>query len=113
MKKNLENYVKKYSNFLDKKFCNETIKQIKNLKWKEHRFYDSKENISVNVSKNQELENLFDPQNKNTDIIMKKIWPTLKKYIEELNFSWFVNWNGYTRIRYNKYSFNKKMEILY
>jgi predicted 2-oxoglutarate/Fe(II)-dependent dioxygenase YbiX len=109
MKKNLENYVKKYSNFLDKKFCNETIKQIKNLKWEEHKFYDSKENISVNVSKHQELENLFDPQNKNTDIIMKKIWLILKKYTEELNFHWFNSWNGYTRIRYNKYSFNKKM----
>jgi predicted 2-oxoglutarate/Fe(II)-dependent dioxygenase YbiX len=109
MKKNLESYVKKYSNFLDKKFCNETIKQIKNLNWEEHKFYISKTKTNINVSKHQELENLINPENKNTDVIMEKIWHVVKKYTEELKFPWFDSWNGYTRIRYNKYSFNKKM----
>jgi hypothetical protein len=43
MNKNLEFYVSQYSNFLDKETCENVLKEIKNLKWEEHRFYNPKE----------------------------------------------------------------------
>ncbi len=40
MKKNLDFYVKRIPNFLNKNICNKTIKEIKKLKWSQHEFYD-------------------------------------------------------------------------
>jgi hypothetical protein len=38
MKTDLKFYIKKVSNFLDKKTCEKTILEIKKLRWEEHSF---------------------------------------------------------------------------
>jgi predicted 2-oxoglutarate/Fe(II)-dependent dioxygenase YbiX len=40
---------------------------------------------------------------------MKKLFEGIKKYMTDLNFPWLNSWSGYTDIRFNKYSKNKKM----
>ena len=79
-------------------------------KWNEHKFHDSSSNEFVNLSGNQELSICYSNEILTKEIIMKEIWNIINKYIvHDLKFHWFNGWNGYTEIRFNKYSKNKKM----
>jgi len=110
MNKNIEFYVSKYSNFLDKKTCESVLKKIKNLNWQEHKFYDAKKQKYNNVSGEQELESLFSIQNiPIINKVSKKLWFAIQKYITSLDFKWYQGWQGYSSLKFNKYSLNKKM----
>jgi hypothetical protein len=112
MKKNLDFYVKKIPNFLDKKFCNDVIVNIENLNWQQHMFqyFDVEKNEfrKKNVSGEQELD-IVNINSEFTEIIMKKLWFEMDNYIKYYNFKWFDGWQGYTNIRFNRYEKNKKM----
>ena len=112
MKKNLDFYVKKIPNFLDKKFCNDVIVNIENLNWQQHIFnyFDVEKNEfrEKNVSGEQELD-IVNINSELTEIIMKKLWFEMDNYIKYYNFKWFDGWRGYTNIRFNRYEKNKKM----
>ena len=108
MNLNLDNYIKKFDNFLDKDLCKKTIEELKNCNWKQHQFYDPKSKKYISVSKEQELDSTFDLVSTNK-IIMDKIWHSLNQYIKELNFSWYRSWSGYSQLKYNRYDDNKKM----
>ena len=112
MKKNLDFYVKKIPNFLDKKFCNDVIVNIENLNWQQHMFnyFDVEKNEfrEKNVSGEQELD-IVNTNSELTEIIMKKLWFEMDNYIKYYNFKWFDGWQGYTNIRFNRYEKNKKM----
>jgi hypothetical protein len=112
MKKNLDFYVKKIPNFLDKKFCNDVIVNIENLNWQQHMFnyFDVEKNEfrEKNVSGEQELD-IVNINSELTEIIMKKLWFEMDNYIKYYNFKWFNGWQGYTNIRFNRYEKNKKM----
>ena len=112
MKKNLNFYVKKIPNFLDKKFCNDVINNIKFLNWHQHifNFYDSKTNQFINKKLSGEKElDIVNINSEFTEIIMKKLWFEIDNYIKYYNFKWFDGWQGYTQIRFNRYERNKKM----
>jgi len=112
MNRNLEAYIAKTS-FLDKDFCNETIEQLENnnLDWQQHEFYSAKTGKSNPISGNQELDCLYTDKVDNTSIIIKNVFNEIYNYIENLNFSWYNGWHGYTAIRYNRYAENKKMAL--
>ena len=40
-----------------------------------------------------------------TSNIMEKLWQAIKDYQNKFNFSWFKRWDGYSQIRFNKYSY--------
>jgi predicted 2-oxoglutarate/Fe(II)-dependent dioxygenase YbiX len=41
---------------------------------------------------------------------MNLYWKAIYKYVlEDIKNSWFDSWSGFSKIRYNKYSSNKKM----
>ena len=82
MKKNLNSYVKKYNNFLNKEICDETIQQIEKCKWTEHTFYNSKDKKEESISGEQELDVNFE-EVQNTKIIMDKIWFAINDYIKK------------------------------
>ena len=112
MKKNLVNYIKHYKGFFNNNICEKTILELNNLDnsvWSEHTFYDSKSKKYINISGNQELSVLFGANISTKEIIMKKLFEGIKKYMTDLNFPWLNSWSGYTDIRFNKYSKNKKM----
>ena len=104
----LKYYVKQYKGFLDKETCNQAINEIEKCNWTEHQFYDVKTNMTLNKSGEQELDVSWDkvPTGKT---IMEKIWFSIKDYIDSLEFDWYINWSGYTDIRFNRYTKNKKM----
>tara|TARA_A100001011_G_C13847010_1_gene649322 strand:- start:41 stop:616 length:576 start_codon:yes stop_codon:yes gene_type:complete len=111
MKQNLRDYVIKQQNFLDKEFCDETIKQLKESEnnWQQHTFYNSKTGEAKPWSGNQELDVLHDTNIKNTKQLDKQLWFGLDKYIKHVNLPWHMGWAGYSSVRYNRYSQNRKM----
>lgn len=40
---------------------------------------------------------------------MGKLWLAIDSYIKDYKFNWFNGWQGYSRIRFNRYSKTKKM----
>ena len=113
MKMNLKNYVVKQENFLNKEFCNETIKQLQQAEndWQQHEFYNSGTGESKPWSGEQELDVLHNANIKNTKELNKKIWWGLDKYIKHNNLPWHQGWTGYSSARYNRYSQNRKMAL--
>jgi len=112
MKKKLSNYIKHYKSFFNENLCNKTVKELKNLNnsfWNEHKFYDFKTNKLETLSGDQELSTLFSKEITTKEIIMKELWNGINDYVYGLKFPWFSSWNGYTEIRFNKYSENTKM----
>ena len=111
MKKNLDFYIKRIPKFLDKNICNKTIKEIKKLEWQRHTFYNVNTNKSAGISGNQELDVSMNMSDNGIDskIIMGKLWLAIDSYIKDYKFNWFNSWQGYSKIRFNRYSKTKKM----
>ena len=112
MKKNLSDYVKHYKSFLKNDLCKKTINELNKLdnsSWKEHRFYDSAKKKYIKRSEDQELSTLLSKNILTKEILMKELWNVIYDYIINLKFNWFNSWQGYSEIRFNKYTKNKKM----
>ena len=112
MKKNLSDYVKHFKLFLENDLCDKTVDELNKVNdslWNEHLFYDSVNKRYYKESGDQELSTLNLNIVSTKQIIMKKIWHGIDEYIKNLNFSWFDGWQGYSEIRFNKYSKNTKM----
>ena len=112
MKKKLSNYVKHYKSFFNESLCDKTIKELKNLNnsfWNEHKFYNPRTNQLETISGDQELSFAYLNKISTKEIIMKELWNGINNYVSDLKFPWFNSWNGYTEIRFNKYSENTKM----
>jgi predicted 2-oxoglutarate/Fe(II)-dependent dioxygenase YbiX len=106
----LEDYIKIYPK-LDKEFCNKIIKELKMSEWKQHNFYNVKDQTFAPQSGSKELDVSWDdiPSRKE---LTDKTWETVKKYIlEDLNKSYFNGWEGFTRIRFNKYKKTRLMAL--
>lgn len=110
MNKNLKHYILKKNKFINADICDQAVKEMKAIKFKEHTFYNhqTKEHTSENGS--QELY-VSDDDIPTKNIIMKKLWDAIYDYIKSLDFEWFTKWHGYTNIRFNKYNKNKKMAL--
>ena len=112
MKKNLLDYVKHYKSFLKDDLCEKTIIELNKLDnsiWKEHLFYDYSKNEELKKSDDKELSIAHSEKISTKEIIMKELWNAIDDYVNNLGFSWFTGWHGYTSIRFNKYEKNKKM----
>ena len=115
MKKNLLDYVKHYKSFLNDDLCNKTIIELNKLDnsiWEEHLFYDYSKNENIKKSGDKELSIASSEKISTKEIIMKELWNAIYDYINNLGFSWFTGWNGYTSIRFNKYEKDKKINLL-
>ena len=113
MKKSLKDYIYK-SSFLEKEFCNVTITDLQKIKesnWQQHTFSNSKNKKLIKISGDCELDVLYTNEIENTEIIMRNLWNQIDNYIKNFNFPWFNGWVGYTQIRYNKYTENKRMAL--
>jgi predicted 2-oxoglutarate/Fe(II)-dependent dioxygenase YbiX len=110
MNKDLRDYVKIYHNHIGNDVCDQTIKELAKVNWHEHTFdtYNNREN-QVKLSGDKELSISHD--NVSTrEVLMQTVWNGLHKYIvEDISFSWFNGWNGFTAIRFNEYQQDKQM----
>ena len=93
----LKDYIFVLNNFLNKSLCTETIKQLQNVDWHEHLFYNNRNSKYKNVSGKQELDISFD-NIPNKKIIMDKIYRALPLYLKNIKSKVFTEWSGYTNI---------------
>ena len=113
MNKNLEDYIAYLPNFFDKKLCKQTVKELNKVNkknWDEHKFYDPNDQGKLFTRSGQhELSVLYTNKISTSETIEIKVKEAIFAYIKHYNFPWFQGISGYTKIRYNKYSKNKKM----
>lgn len=108
---NLRDYVKIYSNWIEKNKCAEIISDLKSVDWQKHIFYDSLNNVNVSRSGEQELDVTFS-KTQHTDYVMQRSWDAYHKYIvEDFNFPWFSHWNGFSQVRFNRYQPDQTMAL--
>ena len=117
MNRNLEHYARKYK-FLDKDTCETTMKELNVLatgqnveeEFVQHTFYNARKNEYKPISGSQELDITY-IDTSTTKLIMDKLWNQLHIYMKDLNFNWFNSWDGYSKVRWNRYSVNRKMAL--
>jgi pentatricopeptide repeat protein len=110
MERNIEKYLKVYQ-VLSEEDCIRTVKALeeKDIEFKTHQFYNSTE--GTYHSYEHELSVAYS-QIETKDLIMKEIWNTLKKYVVELDMKgWFISWNGYSEVRFNRYHTDTQMKL--
>jgi hypothetical protein len=117
MNRNLEHYARKYK-FLDKDTCETTMKELNVLatgqnveeEFVQHTFYNARKNEYKPISGSQELDITY-IDTSTTKLVMDKLWNQLHIYMKDLNFNWFNSWDGYSKVRWNRYSENRKMAL--
>ena len=110
MDTNIESYLKVYQ-VLSEEECIKTVNALeeKDKEFQTHQFYNSAENTYHSYE--HELSVTYS-QIETKDLIMEKIWNTLKKYVEDLDMKgWFVSWNGYSEVRFNRYRTDTQMKL--
>lgn len=111
MNYDLRSYLKIYKNSLSPELCKETVEQLESAEWKLHSFYNYAQKRSTSYEKELSVSR---SEILSQSIIMKCIWDTLYKHFnEDMKFAdkWFVNWNGFTTVRFNKYDTGTQMKI--
>ena len=112
MNKNLESYVKVYDNWLDKDICKKTITELETPvitdTFHQHTFYQASTGTYGTQSGDRELDVSW-ANVTSRDYLMKRVWDGFANYLTELSFPWYSGWQGYTGIRFNKYSEDRLM----
>ena len=105
----LHSYIR-IDNVIPKHMCNVTVQELEQKAdtFKQHEFYHSKEDRTIPISGDRELDFGYADTSTKQDI-MDIIFHSIKNYIFDLNFPWFNGWHGYTEIRWNKYKEDKVM----
>ena len=117
MNRNIEHYAKKYK-FLDKETCEKAMKELDTIstgnnsekEFIQHTFYNARKNEYKPRSGSQELDMTYATID-TTKIVMDKLWNQLHQYMADVGFPWFNSWDGYSKVRWNKYSENRKMAL--
>jgi len=110
MDRNIESYLKVYQ-VLSEEDCIKTVNALeeKEKEFQTHQFYNASNN--THHSYEHELSVAYS-QIETKDLIMKEMWNTLKKYLADLDMKgWFVSWNGYSEVRFNRYRTDTQMKL--
>ena len=114
MNKNIEHYFHHKKNFLDEKFCENSIDELDKNEWDKHNF-ESSGGVLTKPSGNNELEIIYDENfsfnvGEINNFIVQNLHSAILEYIESYNFDWFNGWEGYSPIRFNRYSSGQTMK---
>ena len=115
MNKNIEHYIFRKENFLEESYCETCIDELSAGVWGKHSWYDQRKSHNIRYEEDTELDILFvsSQQNKNilkiNDLILQRLHSTILEYIKTLQFDWFDGWEGYSDIRFNRYSPGQEM----
>jgi len=112
MPMDLRDYVRIYDNFLEANVCKNLIEKLsENDKWELHQFYNSE--TKQNIRFDKELS-VLDPDIPETREIDEKISVAIRQYFYDwhgMMDKWYGGWNGYTKVRYNRYDVGTKMKL--
>ena len=106
MNKNLESYVKVYTDVFNDDFCKQAIQELQNSNFETHTFHQSETNTLISYDK--ELSVSYQRISRETELY-QGVWNSLKNYVYDLQFPWFPGWNGFIGIRFNQYKTNTQM----
>jgi predicted 2-oxoglutarate/Fe(II)-dependent dioxygenase YbiX len=109
MKLRLEDYIKVYD-AIPKQICDLSIQELQNVSWHQHTYHNPSTQESNPKNGDKELNNSWD-EITTKDSLMQTVHESLVKYLTELNFSWYNGWNGYTRVRFNRYQKDQIMSV--
>ena len=108
MNKNIEHYLFHKENFLDEKYCDNSINELNKCTWQKHEWYTYRTDESDTPQGGNEPEVLFhnsftiNIEEINT-FILQELRLTMIEYIESLKFSWYDGWEGYSEIKFIRY----------
>jgi hypothetical protein len=123
MQTNMMDYCLKLENFLDEKFCDQSINVLDSASYVKHEWDGYGESFA-----DDEATNKADFANKYSDVvdfdnttgpgieeIDKHIIVNLKdaflKYLGAFKYGWFRGWQGYTGIKFNRYTEGQEMRL--
>lgn len=106
----LMHYAKLYRGVVSDEICDQTVKEMNTLEFKEHTFYNANTGEYKPRSGSQELSMSWG--NVSTKKTLNGIVDdTAYKYVQDLNMPWFDKYQGYSHVRFNKYAENKQMAL--
>jgi predicted 2-oxoglutarate/Fe(II)-dependent dioxygenase YbiX len=108
---NLMDYVKIYENHVDPKICKDIVKNLQNIEWQKHEYYDSLGKEYISYDHELSISQARIPE---SDLLNKQVWFALEKYVlkDFASFSeWFGGWSGYSHVRFNKYDPTTQMKL--
>ena len=107
MNKNTEHYVFHKRNFLDKKYCDNYIKELNKHSWKKHIWYNPRLDATTALSENNEPEHIYAEEllemHNLLSEMMPKIQSVILEYIESFKLDWFTGWQGITGTKFLRY----------
>ena len=121
MNKNIEHYFFHKKNVLEKSFCENAINELKKNEWEKHVFYsgggDGKggEPTWTRPSGDNEPE-VINSENFDSSIgeinkfILQSLHSIILEYIESYKFDWFFAWEGYSAMKFIRYSQGQTMK---
>lgn len=108
----VRSYLKVYEDFLPVDYCKTVVDKLNKLVWDKHAFYNSK--TGEHLSYENELSISYADELEETKQIQDKIWYAIERYIlkDHVHMNrWFANWNGYTKVRFNRYVTDTNMKL--
>jgi hypothetical protein len=113
MNKDLQAYLKIYSDWLTPEVCQETVDELEKVEgqFQTHQFYDY--HNQSHHSYEHELAVTWSNV-KHKEYIMKRIWDGLQRYHQELSewgCDWYNSWQGFTEVRFNRYREDTQMKL--
>lgn len=104
----ITDYVKLYQVF-GEKLCSEIVKVLNATDtWEKHTWYNYTENSRKSFEHDLSVCNNNSFYN---ELVKKMLAHTIREYVDELQMPWFQDWKGFSKIRYNKYDPNTKMDL--
>lgn len=113
MDKNLQSYLKIYSDWITPEVCQETVDELEKIEgqFQTHQFYNYGDDS--HHSYDHELSVTWSNV-KNKTYIMQRIWDGLQRYHKELNddgCTWYNAWQGFSEVRFNRYRPDTQMAL--
>ena len=117
MNKSIEHYVFHKENFLDEKFCENSINVLNKNDWKTHTWYFPRTD-SVNVKSRDEPDVIGGTTFSNSEaltvgstyelhgineFIIDNLHSAILEYVKSLKFKWFDEWQGYNVVKFIRY----------
>ena len=114
MNTDLNDYIKIFPNSILPEVIADSLSQLQDarVEWKQNYFYNPQNHNHEKRSGNNELDMSFD-QIGTTPILMENIRTAIISYMRAVDMPWFTSWNGYSRIRHNRYEPGKEMALHY
>ena len=115
MNKNIEHYLFHKENFLNEKYCENCITELNMSVWEKHNWYKPRTDSTNALSGDKEPEILYctDTAFRSKEInnfIILELHSAILEYVESFKFDWFQDWEGYSSIKFIRYSPGQTMQ---